>query len=73
LELKDGFADDSGTPNPEMPTTIMVLTLTPRAGGGTSMATKSQFPSLEAMETMIEMGMEEGITEAMGQIEGILA
>ena len=73
LELKDGFADDSGTPNPALPTTIMVMTLTPRAGGGTLMATQSQFESLEAMEKMIEMGMEQGITEAMGQIEGILA
>jgi uncharacterized protein YndB with AHSA1/START domain len=73
LELKDGFADDSGTPNPDMPTTMMVLTLTPRAGGGTVMATRSQFESLEAMEKMIEMGMEEGMTLALGQIEGILA
>ena len=73
LELKDGFADDSGTPNPDLPTTIMVMTLTPRAGGGTLMATQSRFESLEAMEKMIEMGMEEGMTEALGQIEGILA
>jgi uncharacterized protein YndB with AHSA1/START domain len=73
LELEDGFADDSGTPNTDMPATIMVMTLTPRAGGGTVMATESRYPSLEAMEQLVEMGMEEGITLAMGQIEGILA
>jgi uncharacterized protein YndB with AHSA1/START domain len=73
LELKDGFADDSGEPNDSMPTTIMVMTLTERAGGGTVMATESHFPSLEAMEQMISMGMEEGMAAAMGQIAGILA
>jgi uncharacterized protein YndB with AHSA1/START domain len=73
LELKDGFADDSGTPNYDMPITIMVMTLTERAGGGTVMATESRFPSLEAMEQLVAMGMDEGITLAMGQIEGVLA
>ena len=34
LELKDGFADDSGTPDDAMPTTTTVVTLTERDGGG---------------------------------------
>jgi uncharacterized protein YndB with AHSA1/START domain len=72
LELKDGFADDSGTPNDAMPTTTMVVTLTARDGGGTLMATETQFPSVEAMEQLVSMGMEEGITAAMGQIAAIL-
>ena len=51
----------------------MVVTLTERAGGGTLMATVFKFPSLEAMEQAIAMGMDEGLTAAAGQIEGILA
>lgn len=72
LELRDGFADDSGAPNAELPVTAMVMTLTAR-DGGTLMTIESQFPSLEAMEQMVSMGMEEGMLEALGQIEGILA
>ncbi|MDQ1403389.1 MAG: hypothetical protein QOG03_1705 [Actinomycetota bacterium] len=72
LEIKDGFADDSGTPNDEMPTMTMVATLTERDGGGTLMAIETLFPSLEAMEKLVSMGMEEGITAAVGQIAGIL-
>ena len=73
LELIDGFADDSGAPNDSMPTTTTVVTLTEREGGGTVMAIETRFPSLEAMEQLVSMGMEEGIKEAVGQMDGILA
>ena len=73
LELKDGFADDTGTPNDDMPTTTTVVTLTERDGGGTLMAIETQFPSLPAMEQLVSMGMEEGMVAALGQIPGILA
>ncbi|HVF76054.1 MAG TPA: SRPBCC domain-containing protein [Acidimicrobiales bacterium] len=73
LQLKDGFADEAGTPNDDMPTTITTVTLAEREGGGTRMTVESQFPSLEAMEQMIAMGVEEGITAAMNQMDGILA
>jgi uncharacterized protein YndB with AHSA1/START domain len=73
LELKDGFANDDGTPNDGMPTTTMVVTLTERDGGGTLMSVETHFPSLEAMEQLVSMGMDEGMAAAMGQLEEILA
>jgi uncharacterized protein YndB with AHSA1/START domain len=73
LELKDGFADDSGAPNDAMPATTMVVTLTDRDGGGTAMVIETRFPSLEAMEQLVAMGLEEGITAALSQIEAILS
>ena len=73
LELQDGFADDDGTPNDAMPTTTTVVTLTQRDGGGTLMAIETQFPSLQAMEQLVSMGMEQGMTAAMGQMDEILA
>ena len=73
LELKDGFADESGKPNDAMPTTITAVTLTERHGGGTLMTIETRFPSLEAMEQLVSMGMEEGVVAALGQIPGILA
>ena len=71
--VDDGFADDSGQPNADMPTTRMELQLDDRAGGGTTMTVVSTFPSTDAMTQMLEMGMEEGMREAMGQIDPLLA
>jgi uncharacterized protein YndB with AHSA1/START domain len=72
LEFEDGFADDAGNPNPEMPTTMIRVTLNEQAGGGTRMAVESKFPSLPAMEQMIAMGMEEGMAAAMSQMDDLL-
>lgn len=72
LEFEDGFADDDGNPNPEMPTTITRVSLS-EADGSTRMEIESIFPSSEAMEQMIAMGVEEGITSALDQIDDILA
>jgi uncharacterized protein YndB with AHSA1/START domain len=73
LEFEDGFADDTGTPNLDMPTMIIRVALDEQAGGGTRMAIETTFPSPEAMEQMISMGMEEGMAAAMGQIDALLA
>jgi hypothetical protein len=37
------------------------------------MTIESAFPSTEAMEQLLAMGMEEGLKEAVGQIDAILA
>jgi uncharacterized protein YndB with AHSA1/START domain len=73
LELVDGFADEQHQPNPDLPTTTMIVDLEELDGGRTRMTMSSVFPSTEAMEQMISMGMEEGLRGAMGQIDGILA
>ena len=39
----------------------------------TRMSIESRFPSAEAMEQVLAMGMEEGLTQAVGQIDAILA
>jgi uncharacterized protein YndB with AHSA1/START domain len=72
LEVEDGFADDSGEPNPAMPTCLMRTTLEPD-GSGTLLRTVTTFPSTEAMERMVGMGMVEGITQAVQQIPAVLA
>jgi uncharacterized protein YndB with AHSA1/START domain len=72
LEVEDGFADDSGQPNPDMPTCLMRMTIE-ADGDRTRLQTVTTFPSTEAMEQMVGMGMVEGITEAIQQIPAILA
>ena len=71
--VQDGFADDAGQPNPDLPTTRMELELDERADGGTTMTVVSTFASTAAMTQMLEMGMEDGMRQAMGQIDGILS
>lgn len=72
LELEDGFADAEGNPNAALPTTLMTVSIRPGDEGGTTMTMESTFPSVEAMQQMIEMGMEDGIREAMGQMDALL-
>lgn len=73
LSFEDGFADAAGEPDPDMPVTGCDVTLEERAGGGTRMIIVSTFPSVEVLEQMAEMGMEEGLRSALGQIEDVLA
>jgi uncharacterized protein YndB with AHSA1/START domain len=54
-----------------MPTVTMRVTLQEDAGV-TTMSIETVFPSLEVMEQMASMGMEEGITAAVGQIDDLL-
>ena len=42
-------------------------------GGRTRMAIESAFPDAAAMEQLLAMGMEQGLTAAVGQIDAILA
>lgn len=72
LEFEDGFADDAGRPSADMPTMTMRVTIEEQAGG-TRMAIETTFPSREAMEQLVAMGMEDGMTAAVGQIDDLLA
>ena len=71
--VQDGFADDAGQPDPDLPTTRMELELDERADGGTTMTVVSTFVSTAAMTQMLEMGMEDGMRQAMCPIDGILS
>jgi uncharacterized protein YndB with AHSA1/START domain len=72
LVVEDLFADDYGQPMAGMPMTIMRVRLDDRPGGGVMVTIESTFESLEALEQLLAMGMEEGLREAMGQIDDIL-
>jgi uncharacterized protein YndB with AHSA1/START domain len=72
LEFDDGFADDNGAPVEAMGITHATVTLEEN-GGRTRMTILSTFESEEQMEKMVEMGMEEGMKEAAGQIDAVLA
>jgi uncharacterized protein YndB with AHSA1/START domain len=73
LVVLDGFADEEGTPISEMPVNEFRVTIEAIGSGRTRMSIESTFPSIEAMEQLIAMGMEQGLSEAVGQIDAILA
>ncbi|MFG3246125.1 SRPBCC domain-containing protein [Streptomyces sp. NPDC048187] len=72
LEFTDGFADEDGVPNAAMPTTANRVTLTER-DGGTRMELRSVFDTKEQMDQLMTMGMDEGMREAAGQMDALLA
>jgi uncharacterized protein YndB with AHSA1/START domain len=73
LVFRDGFANDDGTPNTEFPMTTATVTIADVGGGKSRMTISSEFPSVEAMEQLAALGMEEGLKQAVGQIDAILA
>ncbi|MDV8023725.1 SRPBCC domain-containing protein [Rhodococcus sp. IEGM 1330] len=72
VSFDDGFADDSGNPSSTMPVTHATATLED-VGGTTRMTLRSRFDSLTQLEELVEMGMDEGMASAIGQIDAIVA
>ena len=72
LEFTDGFADQDGAPNTTMPTMAVRVRLSEH-GGGTRIEMRSVFDSAEQMEQLADMGMVEGLRQAVGQMDGLLA
>ena len=74
LNIRDGFANEDGTNSDEMPGPgVMNVTIAPVGVGRTRMTIESIFPDAATMEQLLAMGQEEGMTEAVGQIDAILA
>lgn len=72
VEFDDGFADEDGNKVEDMGSSHAVVTFEP-LGTGTRMTITSHFESREQFDKMAEMGMEEGMREALGQMDDILA
>jgi uncharacterized protein YndB with AHSA1/START domain len=72
LEFTDGFANEDGTPNADMPATMVRMQLA-QHGDGTRMELRSFFDSKEQMEQLVSMGMVEGLQLAVGQMDALLA
>ncbi len=73
LVFVNGFADEDGTPNDEFPRSEARVTIEQVEAGRTRMSIESRFPTAEGLEQVLAMGMEEGLTLAVGQIDAILA
>ena len=72
IEFGDGFLDDDGNEVEGMPTMTSRVDISD-IGGATRMVITTTFPSLEAMEQLIEMGAEEGMKGSLSQVPELLA
>jgi uncharacterized protein YndB with AHSA1/START domain len=72
FEVRDGFATPDGEPNPDLPSMRMQFVFE-ETDGGSRVTTRTRFSSLADLEQLVEMGMEEGLREAMGQMDRVVA
>jgi uncharacterized protein YndB with AHSA1/START domain len=72
FEVRDGFATPDGTSNDAMPSMRMQFVFE-ETGTGSRVTTTTYFNTLEELEQLLEMGMDEGLREAMGQLDTVLA
>jgi uncharacterized protein YndB with AHSA1/START domain len=72
LSFDDGFSDESGAPNLTMPVVRAEVQLQ-EVSAGTRMRITSTFDSAEQLEQLASMGMIEGMSSALGQLDALLA
>lgn len=71
FEVADGFAEPDGTPNRELPAMRMTY-LFEEHDAGSKLVTTTYFNSIEELEQLLSMGMEQGLRSAMGQIDDVV-
>jgi uncharacterized protein YndB with AHSA1/START domain len=71
LEFANGLAGEDGEPQPGVDPMAASVTID-SFDGGTRMTVRSKFVDMAQMEKMIDMGMSEGMTQAIRQIDDVL-
>jgi uncharacterized protein YndB with AHSA1/START domain len=72
LEFTDAFADSGGAPVADMPVSRITVLLAER-DGSTRMEMRAAFESRDDMERLVKTGMAEGLQQAVGQMDALLA
>lgn len=72
FSFDDGFADENFVENPSLPVSHSVFTFRPD-GDGTLASYVSSYDSAQDLQAVLDMGMEEGATVSINQIDGFLA
>ncbi|HEU4675914.1 MAG TPA: SRPBCC family protein [Motilibacteraceae bacterium] len=72
FEVRDGFATPDGEPDTDMPTVRMRFQFE-QTDNGARVTTTTFFGSQQELEKLLTMGMDEGLRQAMGQMDDVLA
>ena len=70
-QTKDAFADEKGEVNPDLPTAEWDVTFSDK-GNHTLVQTVVTYHSLEALETVLNMGMQEGLASTLENLDELL-
>jgi uncharacterized protein YndB with AHSA1/START domain len=73
LAFTDGFADDAGEPDDDLPVSRAEVLIEQVDDGRTRMTITSEYDTAAQLEQVLAMGMEQGIRTAVGQIDALLA
>ena len=73
FEVRDGFATPTATAEHRDAVDADDLRASRPPATGSRVTTTTHFDSLDELEQLVTMGMEEGMREAMGQIDAVLA
>ncbi len=73
IVFRDGFANADGSPTEDLPPNEARVTIAEIGDGRARMSIENTFRDVAAMEQLLAMGMEDGLTQALGQIDAILA
>lgn len=72
FSFDDGFADADFNPNPDLPVGQFVFTFTEH-DGGTRATYVGTYATPEALQNVLDMGVVEGSTSAINQIDDLVA
>lgn len=72
FSFDDGFADEDFNPNPAMPVSKNVFTFAEH-DGGTRATYVSTYESVEALQQVLDMGVVEGASSAINQIDDLIS
>jgi uncharacterized protein YndB with AHSA1/START domain len=72
LDFANGLAGDDGEPVAGVEPTAACMTLE-AVGSATRMTAVTRFVNVEQMEILLGMGMQEGMAQAIGQIDRLLS
>ena len=72
FRYRDGFADETFAPDPNLPTSDSTSTFT-AVDGGTEAVFLTTYASREGLQTVLDMGVEEGSRSAIDQIDALVA
>ena len=71
--FRDGFADADLNPNPELPVSLNEYTLRRDRRAALGPSSRARYDSADALQKVLDMGIEEGARTAINQIDGFLA
>lgn len=72
FSYRDGFANEDFTPNTKLPAALTDCTFEER-DGATYASFISHYPTREGLRQVLDMGVEEGSTSAINQIDALIA